>query len=102
MDIQPGSNITVEIVLTPRNEAARKTLTRLCRRDPAVQRRLRRIDRTRPSWQTWRRGGRYWHHQMKSATGVTIERGQRYALTATVDVVRDLHSVSRWVKVTSS
>lgn len=99
MDIQPGSSITLEITGTPRTSAATKTLVRLCRRDPQVMRRQRKQDRTRPSWQTWRRGGRFWHHQMKSGTGVALVPGQRYSMLATVDVLRDLESVKRWVKV---
>lgn len=100
MDVKPGSMVTIEITATPATAAACKTLTRVCRKDPAVQRRQRQQDRKRPSWQTWRRGGRYWHHQMKSAPGVALKPGQRYSVFASVDVLRDLESIARWVKVT--
>ena len=100
MDIQPGSKITVEITAAPRTAAGRKTLTRLCRKDPTVARQQRAQDRQRPSWQVWRRGGRQWHHQMKSGPGVALDPGNRYSLLATVDVIRDLESVARWVAVT--
>jgi hypothetical protein len=33
---------------------------------------------------------------------VKLTPGSRYALRATVDVLRDLESVKRWVKVTPS
>ncbi len=102
MDIKPGSRVTVEITAEPRNAAACKTLTRVCRKDPEVTRKLRWVDRNRPSWQTWRRGGRPWHHQMKKYPGVSIKPGSRYSVRATLDVIRDLESVARWVKVASA
>lgn len=101
MDIQPGSTVTVEIKAAPRSAAALKTLHRLCRKDAKVARRQRWLQRHRPSWQTKRRGGRPWHHQMKSVPGVTLTAGQRYTLRATVDVVRDLESVAAWVRVSA-
>ena len=99
MDIKPGTTITVEITAAPRSEAAQKTLARVCRKDAQVAQRLRWQDRHRPSWQTKRRGGRFWHYQMKSKSGVSLTAGQRYSVNATVDVIRDLESVERWVKV---
>lgn len=100
MDIAPGQSITVEITLTPRKTAAAKTLLRLSRRDPQVARAQRRQKTRRPSWQTWRRGGRMWHHQMKSKLPIALKPGDRLSLVATLDVIRDLKSVARWVKVT--
>ncbi|RMF85851.1 MAG: hypothetical protein D6744_00715 [Planctomycetota bacterium] len=99
MDIRPGSDITVEITATPTGAAARKTLTRVCSKDPHVAK-LHRYRKThRPSWTDKRRGGRFWHHQMKSRPAVRLESGAKYSLRATVDVIRDLQSVRRWVKV---
>ncbi len=101
MDIRPGTNITVEITAPPKSAAGQKTLLRLCRKDPEVNKRQRVQDRHRPSWQTWRRGGRTWHHQMRSRPGVSLTPGARYSMLATVDVIRDLESVERWVKVSA-
>ncbi|MFH1747220.1 MAG: hypothetical protein ABIG44_09285 [Planctomycetota bacterium] len=98
MDLAPGNNITVEITATPSNAAACKTLARICCKDPQVATVKRWHQRRRPSWQTWRRGGRQWHHQMKSRPPVKLEPGAKYTIFATVDVIRDLQSVQRWVK----
>ena len=100
MDLKPGQSISVEITAAPRNQAARKTLTRLSRKDPQARHQRRAQKLHRPSWQTWRRGGRQWHHQMKSKPPIDLRAGQRLALVATIDVIRDLASVRRWVKVT--
>jgi len=100
MDIAPGSNVTIEITKTPRREAACKTLYRVCRKDPAVARHHRRQKARRPSWQEWIRGGKYWHHQMKSRPAAELTPGATYTVRATLDVIRDLESVRDCVKVT--
>lgn len=99
MDIRPGTQITVEIVGLPTSAAGRKTLVRLCRKDPAIERAGRRQTKKRPSWQEWRRGGMTWHHQMKSDSPVSLAKGAKYAIRATLDVIRDLKSVEKFVKV---
>ena len=101
MGITPGNVVSIEVTAPPTSAAARKTLVRLFRKDPHVARHQRWQDRHRPSWQTWRRGGRLWHHQMKSLPPVKLIPGSRYSVLATVDVIRDLESVQRWVKVTA-
>jgi hypothetical protein len=102
MDIAPGSNVTIEITKVPRGDAARKTLYRVCRKDPDVARQHRRQKEKRPSWQEWTRGGRFWHHQMKSKPAASLKPGEVYTVRASVDVMRDLESVKRFIKVTSS
>lgn len=99
MDIAIGSKISIEITKSPTNDAARKTLIRLCRKDPAVARHHRKQQVKRPSWETWRRGGKMWHHQMRTQPAVTVAPGQKFSLVASVDIVRDLASISRFVKV---
>lgn len=99
MDIRPGTRITVEIVGVPTSAAGRKTLTRLCRKDPAIERASRKQTNKRPSWQEWRRGGMTWHHQMKSGSPVSLAEGAKYSIRATLDVIRDLKSVQKFVKV---
>ena len=100
MDITPGKTVSIEITAEPRSAAAESTLIRVCRKDPQAAKFHRTLKRDRPSWQTWRRGGRFWHHQMRSKPAVSLTKGSRYSVFATVDVIRDLASVSRWVKVT--
>ena len=102
MNIDPGSVVSVEIAATPRSAAARKTLIRVCRKDPRIARKHRQQKSTRPSWQDWIRGGRFWHHQMKSKPAIKLDPGERYTVNATVDVIRDLQSVERFIKVTPS
>jgi hypothetical protein len=100
MKIAPGSTITVEVTATPTTAAAEKTLIRLYNKDAAIKRANRARKNRRPSWQTWRRGGRFWHHQMKSESAAEVTKGAKFTLRATLDVLRDLGSVERFVKCT--
>jgi hypothetical protein len=99
MNIVPGAPISIEIILTPRRAAARKTLLRVCEKDPAIALRRHAQKTKRPSWQEWIRGGRHWHHQMKTKPGASLEPGSKYTVRATVDVMRDLESVKKFVKI---
>ncbi len=101
MDIQTGSQITIEITRTPTGAAAVKTLHRICSKDPAIVKALRHRKAHRPSWQEWIRGGKYWHHQMKSRPLTRIEPGRKYSVKATYDVIRDLGSVQAWTKISA-
>jgi len=100
MDIAPGTLVSIEVKAEPTNAAARKTLARLLRKDSKVANRLRWHDRHRPSHQTSRRGGRMWNHRMKSTPGVNLTAGSQYDVRTTVDVLRDLESIAKWVSVT--
>lgn len=101
MDIQPGSIVKVAITALPTSAAAEKTLIRLCRKDPQVERHHRRQQAKRPSWERWRRGGKMWHHQMKTEPAVRVAPGAAYTIRATVDVLRDLQTVARFVDVST-
>jgi hypothetical protein len=101
MKIQPGSAIKVEVTAAPTNAAARKTLVRLFGKDAGVARHQRQQQAKRPSWERWRRGGKMWHHQMKTEPIVRVAVGRAYTIRATVDVLRDLAAVERFVKVSA-
>jgi hypothetical protein len=99
MNVAPGTMVSVTLVRRPTSAAATKTLTRLFRKDPRIARHQTRQQRRRPSFQEWRRGNATWHHQMKTQLPFEIEPGSSYSLRATVDVLRDLESVARFVSV---
>jgi hypothetical protein len=101
MDIAPGSKIKIEILGRPTALAARKTLTRVCRKDAEMRHLDRRRKEQRPSLQKWQRGGRMWEHRMKTKPPVKLAAGETFSVLASVDVVRDLRSIARWVKVSS-
>ena len=49
MDIEPGAPLSIEVIATPKRVAARKTLERVCAKDPAVAKRHRVQKAKRPS-----------------------------------------------------
>jgi hypothetical protein len=102
MDISPGATVSVEIAEAPKSAAAQKTLVRVCSKDPQVARQHRTRKEKRPSRQDWIRGGRFWNHRMKSRPAVKLDPGMRYTVHATVDVIRDLQSIERYVKVSAA
>ena len=100
MDIEPGATVSIEITAIPRSAAALKTLNRVCGKDAAVAKRHRVMKEKRPSWQDWIRGGKFWHHQMKTKPAAKLATGNVYTLRTSVDLLRDLDSVKNCIKVT--
>ena len=99
MEVPLGKTVTIEITKLPNADAARKTLVRLCRKDPKIERHHRAQTAKRPSWERWRRGGKMWHHQMRTKPAVKLAAGQTFRVRATLDVMRDLESVKQFVKL---
>ncbi|MBL8880132.1 MAG: hypothetical protein JNG88_13520 [Phycisphaerales bacterium] len=99
MNITPNTTVVMTVTATPTREAGLKTIIRLARKDPSQQRIQRHRKAKRPSWQEWRRGGRFWHHQMRTEHGIRVARGASFKFRATTDVLRDLESIAQWVSV---
>ncbi|MCG3137267.1 MAG: hypothetical protein HJJLKODD_01110 [Phycisphaerae bacterium] len=96
MNILPGKTITITIVKEPRTENAKQTLGRVFLKDPKV--RKARNDDPKPV--TWsRRAGRYWHEQPSGSVLLYPKKGESAKVRATVDVIRDLGSVERYIEV---
>jgi len=99
-EIKPGTQVRVEVVAEPTNQAARKTLARLLSKDLDAyedDKRQRRIRQR--GYNPQPRGGRlYGGHLVKQHVrqGTLGEKGE---IRATVDVLRDLGSVQRFVRV---
>jgi hypothetical protein len=102
-EIGLGSQVRVEIVKTPTSAAARKTLVRVLAKDPEVSRVKSRdkLARSR-SVRVKQRGGRPWEHRPAMRVPVDARVGAAGTVKATADVLRDLESVSRFVKVTAA
>ena len=102
-DIKPGSMVRIEVTKNPASERAAKTLSRLFKKDPTNARadRLRKKTRTR-QFEDRRRGGRIWVVRPSAPRFVQPEKGASCEIRATTDILRDLGSVSRFVKVTTA
>lgn len=102
-EITPGTQVRVEIVKTPTSDAAEKTLIRLLAKDAGVAK-TKKKDKLfhARSVRVKGRGGRPWEHRTKMRQPVDPKVGATGTLRASVDVLRDLASVSRFVKVTTA
>ena len=101
--IAPGSRIEIEVVKQPTNVAAAKTIVRLLCKDSnmaAENERLRRIRATHAK--PTARSGRQWIVRLIKQRPAKANVGQKGTITATIDVVNDLNSVSRFLKVSKA
>lgn len=99
-NIAPGAKVNVKIVKEPTNAAARKTLVRVLSKDADVKRendRLRSV-RERNMLPT-QRGGRTWFVRLIKQRPVKGGIGESGTVVASVDVLRDLGSVQRFIEV---
>ena len=98
--IAPGSRVSVKVVKEPTSAAAAKTIVRLLNKDDAaaaeikLQRKIRKVRNTSRI-----RSGRIWVRRLVKQHPVEGHVGESGTITASVDVLRDLTSVSRFVEV---
>ena len=98
--IAPGSRIRVEVIQTPKRSAAAKTLVRLLSKDDHIKQDNQRLAKIRRSHlRPKRRGGRIWRVQMVKLRPVKGQAGDQGTITASIDVLRDLGSVQRFVHI---
>ncbi len=99
-DITPGTRVQIKVVKTPRKVAAVKTLVRLLAKDDVYRAENNRIHRLRKTHnRVKQRGGRPWTVRMVKLKSARGEAGESGTITATTDVLGDLRSVQRFIKV---
>lgn len=99
-DIKPGTPVEVEVVATPTNAAAVKTLTRVFHRDPEVKREQARLRKVRETNAITRvRSGRPWKVAVPTQASVEPRIGSKHRFIATYQALKDLQSVHRFVHV---
>ena len=100
-NIDPGSRVNVKIVSQPTNAAAVKTLQRVLNKDEVARQENVRQEKVRKAgFRTKQRGGRPWEVRLVKQHAVKGRIGESGTVTATVDVLRDLGSVQRFIEVT--
>ncbi|MEX2213980.1 MAG: hypothetical protein WD768_07620 [Phycisphaeraceae bacterium] len=99
--IKPGSRILVKVVKAPTNAAAEKTLARLLCKDAAAKREVNRQRSIRKRlYDPKPRGGRTYAGHIVKQQPMHGKLGESGTITASLDVLRDLASVERFVEVT--
>ena len=97
-NIKPGQWVTVKIMKQPRAESRRKTLVRLCEKDPAMRKERVRLKRARIV-KFHRRGGRHWAARPYRVATVCTAPGSTYRIFASLDVLRELKCIESNVEV---
>lgn len=99
-NIAPGSKINLKVVKKPTSLAAAKTIVRLLSKSKCVKLENERLRKARREFFSQnRRGGRFWDVHVVKQDAVTATPGVSKTITATLDVLTDLKSVSRFVEV---
>jgi hypothetical protein len=98
-EIKPGQWVNVTVKAELRSEAKKKTLIRVCEKNPEVRTERARLSRSRKvRWD--RRGGRLWPDRPARLAVVKTTPGSSYKVFASIDVLRDLNSLGSAVEVT--
>lgn len=95
-----GETISCEVLKMPRAQGSVKTIQRLMRRDPTIGKQLRTAqEHRRQNMTSHQRGGRMWVDRERCSKVAVVSRGAKWTMTYTVDLARDLDSVSSFLKV---
>lgn len=99
MELAASTTMTFTITTLPKNEAGVKTLRRLMRMQPEVQKALtalakrrRQID-NRPT----NRAGRIWIDHKRPTQVVKVEIGESFTLRVTPQIMNDIKSVEKYL-----
>ena len=98
IDIRPGQWINVTVTRQPRAAGALKTLVRLLQRDTAARKIAARAKKARPVGEH-RRGGRMWKDRPSRVPTVATDAGASYRIFASLDVLKDLTSIEKYVQI---
>ncbi|MBX3354837.1 MAG: hypothetical protein KF724_03965 [Phycisphaeraceae bacterium] len=97
-ELAPSSTVTFTIKALPRTERQRKTLQRLMRLQPKVQRTLSRLAHVRRRETPWtQRGGRLFARRKTPTKVVVPTVGASFTLRITPQIVADVRSVERYL-----
>ena len=99
--IAPLETLTFTVEKVPRRPAQRKTIERLMKLQPELQSGLRKIARKRRVHDNIVRirAGRKWIQRVRATKVARVEQGNSFTLTLTPQIIPDLRSVEKFLKV---
>jgi predicted component of type VI protein secretion system len=99
-DLTPGASITISVTKVPAEPRHRKTIERLMRLQPAVQRTLTRVAKARARKNPVnQRGGRMWVARIAATRCVKAAKGATFSLRVTPQIIPDVKAISRFVSI---
>ena len=101
MDLAPSSTVTFTITTLPKNERGRKTLNRLMKMQPEVQKGLSMLARRRRQKDNipTKRAGRIWINRKKPTALTRVEIGESFTLRVTPQIIPDIKSVAAYLEM---
>ncbi|MEQ8318056.1 MAG: hypothetical protein RIE77_00730 [Phycisphaerales bacterium] len=97
---KPGDSVSCTITGLPRSEAGKKTIGRLMKLDPEIQRGLRRAQtRRRQNMKVYVRGGRDWYAREKCGKGGQVRVGESFTIPYAPQLSDDIKSVEKYLKL---
>jgi len=97
-ELAPSRTVTFTIQALPRTERQRKTLQRLMRLQPKIQRGLTRLATVRRRETAWtQRGGRLFARRWDATKLVVPSVGATFTLRLTPQILPDIKSVERYL-----
>jgi hypothetical protein len=97
--LAPRQTVTFTLTKAPRRASLRKTILRLMRMQPDIQRGLRRLAKRRLRHDNTEhpRGGRLWTTRVRATRLVHLKPGASFTLTITPQIMPDLQSVEPYL-----
>lgn len=104
MDIAPGQTMTFTVKRVPDRIASRKTIRRLMRMQPDVQKGLRKLAKRRARFDNrdTNRGGRIWVDRAKTTKLTYVKKGETFTLLVTPQIIPDIKSVADCLDVSKA
>ncbi|MCP3905777.1 MAG: hypothetical protein GY715_19290 [Planctomycetes bacterium] len=98
--LTPQENVTFTITKVPTRPAQRKTIQRLMRLQPKIQKGLKALQKQRRQQdnRTYIRAGVRWTDRAKATKLTRVEEGATFTLRITPHIVPDVKSVERFLK----
>ncbi len=99
-DLTPGTTITISVTKVPAEPRHRKTIERLMRLQPSIQRTLTRVAKVRSRKNPVnQRGGRMWISRIAATRCVSAAKGATFSLRVTPQLIPDVKAISRFVSI---
>ncbi len=95
-----GTTVTISVTKVPAQPKHRKTIERLMRMQPAIQRTLTRVAKARTRATPWnQRGGRMWASRLAATRCVGAALGAKFTLKVTPQIIPDVKAIQRFVEI---
>lgn len=101
LTIPPTGTITFTVLAVPRTAGGRKTLFRIMRLQASTRRILEKLRHARVTKlnKDTARGGRIWVDRETCSRVARAEAGQSFTITMTPQIMKDVESVSEYLKI---